>query len=74
MIVVCLLHFIINSGNHNWVVNGDFTGKVKNESHSKYLVDFTEGFKDYPLPLKPEDYNNRMVDKNDCIGLLNENI
>jgi hypothetical protein len=45
----------------------DVQGQVVSSSDSKYLVDFSEGVKKFPISGKPSDYDQIIVDKYECI-------
>lgn len=67
MLVICTLVFMINSGGINWQTHADIEGKILNEGTSKYVVDFRDGLKKYPLTVNPQSYNKTLIEKSACV-------
>jgi hypothetical protein len=66
MLLICVLSFTINNG-IPWLVKDNVEGKLVSEGQSKYLVDFTNGLKKFPLTVDPQNYNKVLVKKTDCV-------
>jgi hypothetical protein len=58
---------MINVDNINWSVKADVEGKLISKSSSKYLMDFRQGLKKYPLTVNPDSYENVLIDKKECV-------
>lgn len=66
-LLVCALTFFVKVDNINWQTKADVEGKLVKEGESKYIVDFRDGLKKYPLVVHPETYDKVLVDKLDCV-------
>ena len=67
MLVICSLLITVNAGGVGWQTKADTEGKILKESPDNYLVDFSEGVKEYRLMGKPSDYKKVLVKKTDCV-------
>ncbi len=67
MLVICSLLVTINAGGIPWIGKYDTKGKIIGSSETKYLVDFSQGVKNYSLVGIPKDYSKVLIDKNDCV-------
>lgn len=65
--IICTIVIAINFGGVGFITKADVEGKILRASQTKYLVDFSEGVKKYPLAGRPEDYSSVVVDKKDCL-------
>lgn len=65
--LLCTLSFVVNSGSINWWVKESIEGKLIKEGESKYIVDFREGLKKYPLTVNPQNYDKVLINKSDCV-------
>ena len=67
MLLMCTIMLAIDAGGIAWLSNADVEGKLIKESDSKYLVDFSQGVKEFKLAGKPSDYAKVLVDKDKCV-------
>lgn len=67
MFVICSLLIIIKTDGIPILIKQDTRGKIINENKTKYLVDFSEGVKNYKLVDTPDFYKNIVIDKQECV-------
>ncbi len=69
MNIICTILLTINVGKIPFIQYEDTEGTILKESNTKYLVDFSEGVKNFNITGKPENYSKVLVDKEKCVKL-----
>lgn len=67
VLLICKLFVTINAGGIPFLIQQDTEGKLIKESTENYLVDFSQGVKDYALVGKPSDYKKVLMSKDECV-------
>lgn len=65
--LVCTILLAVNGGGFNVITNADVEGRLISQSDTKYLVDFSQGVKKFPIVGKPSDYSQVLVEKYECV-------
>lgn len=65
--LVCSIMLAVDGGGFAVITKADVEGKMIGQSDYKYLVDFSEGVKRFPIKGSPSDYNQVLVEKTDCV-------